>query len=118
MHGELQQHGRDGVQIEDIRQWSLLRQGLQRLGARDEEETRRQQDTLQSRLHVAELDPVQIQHRLAVGEYQRVQRQDLEHLQGGNQRAASLLDHVTYCNKATSHLLSLVRRLMNPPTSV
>lgn len=84
MHGELQQHGCDGVEIEDIRQRSLLRQSLQGLRARDEEETRRQENTLQSCLHVAEFNSIQVQHRLTVSEYQRVQRQDLEHLQGGD----------------------------------
>ena len=44
---------------------------------------------------VAELDAVEVEHALGVGQDEGIEGQDLEHLQRGHQRAATLLDHVT-----------------------
>ena len=41
------------------------------------------------------LDAVEVEHALGVGQDEGVEGQDLEHLQRGHQRAATLLDHVT-----------------------
>ena len=46
---------------------------------------------------VAELDAVEIEHALGVGQDESVEGQDLEHLEGRHQRAAALLDHMTDC---------------------
>ena len=76
----------------------LVAAGRTHLGARNEEEAAGEQESLQRRLAVAELDTLQIQHALTVGQHQRVQRQDLEHLQRRHQCTAALLDDVTHCN--------------------
>lgn len=65
------------------------------LGPGDEEKAACEQQTLKSGLEIAELHPFQVEHRLAVGQHQSVQSQDLKHLQRGHQSAAALLDHVT-----------------------
>lgn len=65
------------------------------LWPRDEQEATRQQEALQRGLEITELDPLEVEHRLAVGQHQSVQSQDLEHLESGHQRAATLLDDVT-----------------------
>ena len=70
---------------------------LAHLGAGDEEEAASQQQPLQRSLEVAELDALQVQDALAVGQDEGVERQDLEHLQCGHQCASALLDHVANC---------------------
>lgn len=70
---------------------------LTHLGAGDEEETASQQQPLQRGLEVTELDALQVQDTLAVGQDEGVERQDLEHLQCGHQSASALLDHVANC---------------------
>lgn len=70
---------------------------LAHLGAGDEEETASQKQPLQRGLEVAELDALQVQDTLAVGQDEGVERQDLEHLQCGHQCAPALLDHVADC---------------------
>lgn len=50
------------------------------LGPGDEEEASGQEQPLERGLEVAELDALQEQHALAVGQHQGVQGQDLEHL--------------------------------------
>ena len=62
VHEELQQHRGHGVHVEDVGQRPLAAQHAQRLGPRDEEEARRQQQPLQRRLLVGELDAVQVEH--------------------------------------------------------
>ena len=64
------------------------------LGSGDEEEACGQQKSLQRGLPIGELDPLQIEHRLRVSQDQRIQSQDLEHLERGDQRASALLDDV------------------------
>lgn len=70
---------------------------LTHLGAGDEEEAASQQQPLQRGLEVTELDALQVQDTLAVGQDEGVERQDLEHLQCGHQGASALLDHVANC---------------------
>ena len=70
---------------------------LTHLGAGDEEEADSQQQPLQRGLEVTELDALQVQDTLAVGQDEGVERQDLEHLQCGHQGASALLDHVANC---------------------
>lgn len=70
---------------------------LAHLGAGDEEETASQKQPLQRGLEVAELDTLQVQDTLAVGQDEGVEGQDLEHLQCGHQCASALLDHVANC---------------------
>jgi len=111
--GELAGDGEQRVRVEDVGQRALLGERLEGLRcgwcwndrlshhkmhtyarAGDEEEAGGQQEALHGGLRVGELDAVQVEHALAVRQHQRVQRQDLEHLQRGDQRAAALLDHV------------------------
>lgn len=44
---------------------------------------------------VAEFDSIEKQDALGVGENERVEGQDLEHLESGHQSAATLLDYMT-----------------------
>lgn len=67
------------------------------LGAGDEEEAASQQQPLQCGLEVTELDALQVEDTLTVGQDEGIERQNLEHLQCGHQRAAALLDHVADC---------------------
>ena len=62
----------------------------------DEEEAARQQQALHGGLAIGELDSIQVQHTLAVGQDQGVERQDFEHLQRRDQSASPLLDDVTH----------------------
>lgn len=96
VHRKLGQYRRDRVQIEDVRQGRLFRQHFERFRAGDEEETGRRQQTVQRQLGVAVLDAVDVQHRLTVRRDQRIQGQNLEHLQRRYQRAAALLDDVAH----------------------
>ena len=43
---------------------------------------------------VTELDPLQVEDRLRVGQDEGVEGQDFEHLEGGDQGAPALLDHM------------------------
>ncbi len=81
MDGKLSNDRQDGVRVEYVGQRALLGQGLQRLGLGDEEEAGGEEEALERGLAVAELDALQVQHRLAVRQDERVERKDLEHLQ-------------------------------------
>lgn len=67
------------------------------LGAGDEEKAASQQQPLQCGLEVAELDTLQVEDALTIGQDEGVECQDFEHLQCGHERAAALLDHVADC---------------------
>ena len=94
MNCKLRHDCQDCVGVENVGQRPLLGQSLERLGPGDEEEAAGQQQPLEGGLAVAELDSLEVEDALAVGEDQRVQGEDLEHLQRGDERAAALLDHV------------------------
>jgi len=74
------------------------------LATGNEEEASGQQQALQRRLAVGELDAIEVEDALAVGEHKRVQGQDLEHLQRGDQRAPALLYDVADCEQTRSVL--------------
>ena len=94
MDGELGDDGEDGVRVEYIWQRPLLGQDPQRFGSGDEEEAAGQEKPLEGCLSVTELDSLQVENTLAVGQDQGIEGQDLEHLQGGHQSTPTLLDHV------------------------
>ena len=54
--------------------------GDSNLGSRDEEEAGCQQKALKRGLAIGELDALQVEHRLRVGQDERVQSQNFEHL--------------------------------------
>lgn len=54
---------------------------------------------MQCSLEITEFHPFQIKDTLAVGQDERIQCQDLEHLERGDQCATALLDHVADCRK-------------------
>lgn len=64
------------------------------LGSSDKEKAKGEKEALQGGLAVAELDAIEVEHRLAVGENERIQRQNLEHLQRRHQRTPALADDV------------------------
>ena len=46
-------------------------------------------------LQITELDSIQVENTLGVGQDESIQGQDLEHLEGSDQSTATLLDHMT-----------------------
>lgn len=70
--------------------------GIYYLGTCNTQETGSNEETLECGLSVTELDTINVQDRLAVGRDQSVQGQDFEHLQCGDQSAASLFDNVIH----------------------
>lgn len=60
----------------------------------NEKEAGGEKEPLECGLCVAELDAVEVKDGLTIRKDERVQRQDFEHLQGCDQRAATLLDDV------------------------
>lgn len=61
----------------------------------DEQETSRQEKTLQRGLRVAELHTINVQNALAIGRYERVKSKDFKHLECGDERTSPLLDDLT-----------------------
>lgn len=81
------------------------------LGPGDEEEAASQQQPLQRRLEITELYPFQVKDTLAVGQDEGIQRQDLEHLKGGDQGATALLDHMADCSERKEALVAQISAL-------
>jgi len=71
------------------------------LGSGDEEEAAGEKKSLHRGLHIAELDSIQVENTLTVGQDQCVQCENLEHLEGRHQRTPALLNDVTHCSTHT-----------------
>jgi len=71
------------------------------LGSGDEEEAAGEKKSLHRGLHIAELDSIQVENTLTVGQDQCVQCENLEHLEGRHQRTSALLNDVTHCSTHT-----------------
>lgn len=60
----------------------------------NEEEASGQQQALNSCLEIAELDPLEVEYRLAVSQHQGIKSKNLKHLECGHQSATALLYYV------------------------
>ena len=79
------------------------REGRRAVGREGGKEGRREnylkrlETSLPSLSRVTELDAIQEEHTLRVGQNESIEGQDFEHLESRDQRAAALLDHMTNC---------------------
>ena len=74
------------------------------LCTRDTQEADRHEHTGDSDLVVAELDAIEVLHAQAVRRDEAIQREDLVHLDGRNERAASLPDDMRDCRMVSSSI--------------
>eukprot|EP00327_Prymnesium_parvum_P032257 CAMPEP_0195592824 /NCGR_PEP_ID=MMETSP0815-20121206/558_1 /TAXON_ID=97485 /ORGANISM="Prymnesium parvum, Strain Texoma1" /LENGTH=112 /DNA_ID=CAMNT_0040731925 /DNA_START=712 /DNA_END=1047 /DNA_ORIENTATION=- len=93
MDGELTGDGAEHIGREDGG-WRVRREARERLGEGDEEEESGVEEARQRGLRVAEAHALKVQHGERVGGDEAVEREDLEHLHRGDERAPPLRDDV------------------------
>ena len=115
MDSELNEDGKQNIEIEDIAEWSFSREllyGLRQtisvqsssihrnsfdLGSRNAQEAHGHQHTSDCDLVVSKLDAVEVLNAQTVGRNQAVESQDLIHLDRGDQSATTLSDNGRDC---------------------
>lgn len=94
VHGELQKDRKKDVEVEDVSERSFPGQFLHRLGARDAQEAHAHEHTSDSHLIVTKFDAVEVLNGERIRGDQTVEREDLVHLDRGDQCTSPLSDDV------------------------
>ena len=94
MDSELKQDRKQHVKVENIAQRSFSAELLDGLGSRDTQETDTHEHTGNGDLVITKLDTVEVLDRKRVSGDKTVKRENLVHLDGGDEGTSTLTDNV------------------------